>query len=872
MLTSAPQLDSQNPWPGLLPFNEAAEHYFHGRDAEVAHLLRLVQRQALTVLFGKSGLGKTSLLLAGLFPRLRACQFLPIYIRLELHEGAIDPRRQIWAALADNSQRYRIEGREPGEGDTLWEFFHHRDADFWDGRNRLVTPVLVVDQFEEVLTLADPARVQPLLDSLGDLVENRMPDAVKHALDAYPERAAAFEYGREGCKVLLSFREDYLPEFERLRPLMPSLADERMRLVPMNGRQARDAILAAGGDLFAPGIAERIIGFVASSSELVAQAALVGTELERMEIEPALLSVVCRELNNKRLQAGAEKITDALLAETPGEIIEGFYNSAVADVDEAGRRFIEDQLITSAGFRDSRALADALTQPGVTRSVIDRLVERRVLRLEERLGTLRVELTHDRLTSVIRRQRDRRRQVEAERVRAERTEAAILREREQREMQERFAADANARAREARRQFVRMRVLAGAALCLLGVAAGAFAWAFIEQRTSLANARLAEQQKQVAEQNAVFAEQQKRQAEQNSKVAENRQKQAENYLQLAIQGANNDVNLILNNFTAGRITPGIARSMLENARNTFSKAQPDEVGPKILGAQFRLFATLAATYEKLSDLGAALQAAQAMKTVAEKLAASVPDDGTGQESLITAHIFMSLALGGIGDLSAAAAEYSLASDLLQKPISGGATQDWKMLAAVARQSGGFLFSLQHRWPDASDAFRQATALYREIEGKTHRPDEKEATSRSGLAYSIAKQGNSEAALKEWQQAETLVVSLQHGDATNADLDQYLARIDVWEAEILAARGDVDAARKYHGWASGLISALQKRGVAPEDAIALWGRQEADIMRKQGNLDVAIQAYGYSRFLASGMDQGQSDPPKMDDSFADPRQA
>ena len=44
---------------------------FHGRDEEAAELARRVQRKNLTVLFGQSGLGKTSLLRAGLVPRLR---------------------------------------------------------------------------------------------------------------------------------------------------------------------------------------------------------------------------------------------------------------------------------------------------------------------------------------------------------------------------------------------------------------------------------------------------------------------------------------------------------------------------------------------------------------------------------------------------------------------------------------------------------------------------------------------------------------------------------------------------------------------------------------------------------------------------------
>ena len=62
-------LSPDNPWPGLDPFDETDQAYFHGRSAESGELLRLVRRELLTVLFGRSGLGKTSLLKAGLLDR-----------------------------------------------------------------------------------------------------------------------------------------------------------------------------------------------------------------------------------------------------------------------------------------------------------------------------------------------------------------------------------------------------------------------------------------------------------------------------------------------------------------------------------------------------------------------------------------------------------------------------------------------------------------------------------------------------------------------------------------------------------------------------------------------------------------------------------
>ena len=50
--------------------------------------MRRVIEAPVAVLFGKSGLGKTSLLKAGLFPRMRERNLLPVYVRLAVTSTA----------------------------------------------------------------------------------------------------------------------------------------------------------------------------------------------------------------------------------------------------------------------------------------------------------------------------------------------------------------------------------------------------------------------------------------------------------------------------------------------------------------------------------------------------------------------------------------------------------------------------------------------------------------------------------------------------------------------------------------------------------------------------------------------------------------
>ena len=113
-----PTIDTERPWPGLLPFGEDSRMFFHGREAETDELFRLIEREPLTVLFGQSGLGKSSLLNAGVFPNLRRAGYLPVYLRLNLDATAPALIDQVWHALICECVDHEVSASEilPGDG------------------------------------------------------------------------------------------------------------------------------------------------------------------------------------------------------------------------------------------------------------------------------------------------------------------------------------------------------------------------------------------------------------------------------------------------------------------------------------------------------------------------------------------------------------------------------------------------------------------------------------------------------------------------------------------------------------------------------------------------------------------------------------
>jgi hypothetical protein len=405
-------VDDQNPWPGLREFPESAERFFNGRAQESIALHRLVMQAPLTVLFGASGLGKTSILQAGLFPLLRPAHCLPIYVRFRITDAAAPLIEQVSGALVGQIRDQHVEGPEWRHRESLWEYLHRTNLELWSTDNYLLTPVFVIDQFEEVFTIgaAHTAAIARLKVDLADFIENRVPDSLAGRMRSDERALDGLELNRQRYKVVLSFREDFLPAVEGLKTAVPSIMRNRLRLLPMSAAQAFDAVHTTAPHLADPPMARRIVAFVAGGDGVSED----GQHDDVVTIEPALLSLVCTGLNKKRREQGKPRFDANLLRGTGQAIVEQFYHDSMRDMPPHVHRFVERELITEMGFRKLCNRDDAQRVHGVENDHIQRLVDRRLLRIEPIRGTDWIELMHDLLTPVVRADR------EHERVRGER--------------------------------------------------------------------------------------------------------------------------------------------------------------------------------------------------------------------------------------------------------------------------------------------------------------------------------------------------------------------------------------------------------------------------------------------------------------------
>lgn len=405
--------ETVSPFLGLQYYTEKDANNFYGRDEEVDKLTTLLQINTLTLVFGKSGTGKTSLLNAGVFPKLRNNYYLPFRIRLDFNINSPDLVTQIKKVLKDEIDNYGFKVNEYPGSETLWEYFHKEPL--W----KSITPILVFDQFEEIFTLAklDPRFAStdlPLFwEELSDIIENNIPEKLNEQFLKNKE-TITYNYKIQNTKVVFSFREEYLPEIESITSKIPSIKYSRFRLLPMNGNQAYEVITKTWKEKIQKEQADQIVRYFTNETGKISY--------DLISVEPSLLSQVCAYIDNERIEEGSSNVSDALLKKyTQETTLRSIYDEALIAAAESLSKnddrnskaktnlikiFIEDKLITSEGFRTRHNLSanDEKLRPG-----LDVLINKIFIREDKNI----VELAHDVLTPLIKRDREKRRQEEA---------------------------------------------------------------------------------------------------------------------------------------------------------------------------------------------------------------------------------------------------------------------------------------------------------------------------------------------------------------------------------------------------------------------------------------------------------------------------
>ena len=390
-------LKENNPWVGLASYKSQDAARFYGREKETRQLSELIQSNYCTILYGKSGAGKTSLIQAGVCPLLSGEHFLPIPLKLE-HSGAIPYARQITDKVEEEIRRIGGEVEFPvelpeglDEDCRTWLFFH--TANFWDAQNFRTVPSVFIDQFEEIFNLtSDISQVMGFFRTIDTLLQMTPPEPVSEAFARTDSRLPFKE--KPAFRLMLSLREDFLARLEDYSFNIPALRRNRIGLASMNGLQALDVITRP-----IPGLVQRDAALRILSKVTATDVRDDEYFLEKLTVDSCILSLFCTEIYNKSAESGQDGISMEVIDQFGNNIIQTYYERNMDAISAASTRYLEAHLLTTNGFRNQVALED-LVPDHVKMEEIKELESSRIVRIETVNGTERVEFTHDVLCKV----------------------------------------------------------------------------------------------------------------------------------------------------------------------------------------------------------------------------------------------------------------------------------------------------------------------------------------------------------------------------------------------------------------------------------------------------------------------------------------
>jgi tetratricopeptide (TPR) repeat protein len=369
-----------HPYPGTRPFQRADRHRFFGRGAEAAELAELWRITRLTVVHGPAGIGKTSLLDAGIVPLVAGgdADVLPVGRASfgAAYPSAALPRHNPYtlAVLGSWSSGETVSRLV---GQTVLEFVSRR------AQRHGGTILAVIDQAEEFLASPGPRRAH----------SNRFLGELAAALRECPR-----------FHLLLSVRD------EALDSITDALGSGVSHAVaPLSFDKALEAVTGpvdGTGKSFAPRAAERLV------TDLLASPATTAGGSARpvsFDVQPALLQVLCARLWES-LPPDVDKITErdvrrygdaaAGLATHCGRVV-----TAVAEDNDMRPSLVRSRLlaafVTEHGTPGTvyEGATDTASMPN---AVVRALEDRHLLSAEWRQGARWYRLLSDRLVEPLR--------------------------------------------------------------------------------------------------------------------------------------------------------------------------------------------------------------------------------------------------------------------------------------------------------------------------------------------------------------------------------------------------------------------------------------------------------------------------------------
>lgn len=206
---SSAETKRRSPYQGLIPYTEADASFFFGREKETRLIIANLFGSPLTLLYGATGVGKSSVLHAGVAHQLRNRKDLLVVV---FNSWQANPLSDLKTAIADAAGDVKAGAVTEPDSIALADFLVNYSA---KANRRLM---IILDQFEEYF----------LYHPQDDEFAAEFPRAVMQS-----EAPVTF---------LISIREDFYARLDRFEGRIPSLYDNYLRIEHLDRKAAQVAI------------------------------------------------------------------------------------------------------------------------------------------------------------------------------------------------------------------------------------------------------------------------------------------------------------------------------------------------------------------------------------------------------------------------------------------------------------------------------------------------------------------------------------------------------------------------------------------------------------------------------------------------------
>ncbi|MBN2892051.1 MAG: hypothetical protein JXL97_09305 [Bacteroidales bacterium] len=397
---------------GLDSFTEQDKEIFFERDSVVEQIFKTSFFENITVVHANTGAGKTSLLKAGLLPKLKQNnEYEPFLVKIDnfINNTERSLLDLITEKVKKNYPKNSFLDKILTPDDSLWYLFKRIEST----ENKVV--FLIIDQFENIFSYPESQRLQ-IKNELYELIYEQIPVRFRAEVNEFltenpnilTEKGIKKLYEKINIRLIISIRQDKLNMLDFFNDKIHKISENKVEIPQLTIEQASTILKKTSSFVPKYNIDDKFVSqpFIVSH-KLTEEIIEFLTKNNSKKIEAYQVQIIGAELE-KIATENKSKVVDSSLISEISIIYKSYYESIIEKIQNSrqeisARKFIENELIFEYENRKLTIYEGLAKQKyELEDSTIDFLIENQLIVATQNENHDRyLELSHDALITPV---------------------------------------------------------------------------------------------------------------------------------------------------------------------------------------------------------------------------------------------------------------------------------------------------------------------------------------------------------------------------------------------------------------------------------------------------------------------------------------